>query len=490
MSSAEADTRAPLDERYRILGDIGFTLTRMLSPDELYTTIYSETIRVVPAERFYISLYDPQADHATVVFYVDRGEEYPCDISYKGSDSDVIRTGTSQRVEGPSASESALLTGEEPGEPTRSSLSVPLLYDGEVRGALSAQSYSADAYDVSDLDVLERVADFAAVAIEDTRHFEELNRRFQEAEKLEEFGWLLASSLEYEEVLERVATAALDLLSLDGVTVWTLDGDMASARASIGSFRIPVGTEWDMSAGSGEILRNEPFVVEDAGEDPHVPDGLREYFQVGSAIGVPITVGAKVVGSLTARSKQAHRFSDYDLQLLTRLAGQASVALDNAELHANIRALSLTDVLTGLPNRRHLELHLAKEVAATRRGRRLAVVIFDLDSFKHYNDTLGHAVGDEILKAFAQVLAEENRAMNMVARYGGDEFVSVLSESDEGGARGYLARVKERVRTSDVLAKYGVTISSGIARSDVGKTVRFEELIQAADQQMYENKNR
>jgi diguanylate cyclase (GGDEF)-like protein len=80
--------------------------------------------------------------------------------------------------------------------------------------------------------------------------------------------------------------------------------------------------------------------------------------------------------------------------------------------------------------------------------------------------------------------------MNMVARYGGDEFVSVLSESDEGGARGYLARVKERVRTSDVLAKYGVTISSGIARSDVGKTVRFEELIQAADQQMYENKNR
>ncbi len=57
-------------------------------------------------------------------------------------------------------------------------------------------------------------------------------------------------------------------------------------------------------------------------------------------------------------------------------------------------------------------------------------------------------------------------------------------------ARGYLARVKERVRTSDVLAKYGVTISYGIARSDVGKTVRFEELIQAADQQMYENKNR
>jgi len=80
--------------------------------------------------------------------------------------------------------------------------------------------------------------------------------------------------------------------------------------------------------------------------------------------------------------------------------------------------------------------------------------------------------------------------MNMVARYGGDEFVSVLSESDEGGARGYLARVHERVSTCDVLSKYGVMISSGIARSDVGKTVGFEELIQAADRHMYANKNR
>ena len=490
MHSAEPDTQAPLDERYRRLWDVGRTLSAMLNPEELYTTIYRETLQVVPAERFYISMYDSKADLATVVFYVDRGEEHPCSMSYKGSDSDVIRTGASQSVAAQSETESLVLLGEEGEEQIRSSLSVPLIYGGKVRGSLSTQSYQADAYDASDLEVLERVADLAAVAIENARHVGELNRRFREAEKLEEFGRLLTSSLEYDEVLERVATAAMDLLSLDGVGVWILDGGVAKARVSIGSIPIPVGAEWDMSTGPSSILKNEPFVMADVTESQEMPDDLREHFQTGSAIGVPITVRNHPIGALTARSKQPRTFSDYDLQLLTRLAGQASVALDNAELHASIRALSMTDVLTGLPNRRHLQLHLEKEVAAARRGRRLAVVLFDLDSFKHYNDTLGHVVGDQILKAFGQVLREENRAMNLVARYGGDEFVSVLSESDEGGARGYLARVLERIKENRVLAKYGVTVSAGIARSDISKAVGFEELLQAADQHMYENKNR
>ncbi len=78
----------------------------------------------------------------------------------------------------------------------------------------------------------------------------------------------------------------------------------------------------------------------------------------------------------------------------------------------------------------------------------LALVLFDLDSFKHYNDTLGHVVGDQILRAFGEVLMEENRAMNLVARYGGDEFVAVLSEGDELGAHGYLARLYAGIKTA------------------------------------------
>jgi GGDEF domain-containing protein len=192
------------------------------------------------------------------------------------------------------------------------------------------------------------------------------------------------------------------------------------------------------------VKEGKPFVIDDLATSPLVPDHMREFLEGGSGLGIPLLIGDRVAGALGAGSRETRRFSEYDTALLTRLAGQASVALDNAELHANIQALSLTDVLTGLPNRRHLQLHLEREVAAARRGRRLSLVLFDLDDFKHYNDTLGHGVGDQILKAFGRVPADENRAMNLVARYGDDEFVSVLSESDEEGALGYLNRVEAR----------------------------------------------
>ena len=232
----------------------------------------------------------------------------------------------------------------------------------------------------------------------------------------------------------------------------------------------------------------EPFWIEDVTSKDSPPDIVGICFQTGSAISTPIKVGDRVVGALAARSKQVRRFTDADVQMLGRLAAQASTALDNAELHASIQALSLTDALTGLSNRRHLQLHLEREVAAARRGRKLTLVLFDLDSFKHYNDTLGHVVGDQLLKAFAEVLTHENRAMNLVARYGGDEFVSVLSEGDERGAQGYLERIQAGVKGHRLLASHGVTVSSGIAAFKAGQTVGVDELIQAADRSMYENK--
>ena len=120
----------------------------------------------------------------------------------------------------------------------------------------------------------------------------------------------------------------------------------------------------------------------------------------------------------------------------------------------------------------------------------LSLVLFDLDEFKHYNDTLGHVVGGQILKAFGRILAAENRAMNLVARYGGDEFVSVLSESDEEGALGYLNRVEARVRADRVLAPHGVTVSAGLAHFETDQMLGVDKLIQSADRNMYRHKDR
>jgi len=164
------------------------------------------------------------------------------------------------------------------------------------------------------------------------------------------------------------------------------------------------------------------------------------------------------------------------------------VALGNARMHANLHALSLTDPLTGLPNRRRLQIHLDHEVAAARRGRPMALAIFDIDRFKHYNDTFGHIAGDEILKSVGGVLSRENRAMNVVARYGGDEFVSVLSETDLEGVRNFVDRVQARLKEEDILKKFGITLSVGCAEFDPETMASVNDVLRAADADMYDNK--
>jgi diguanylate cyclase (GGDEF)-like protein len=170
-----------------------------------------------------------------------------------------------------------------------------------------------------------------------------------------------------------------------------------------------------------------------------------------------------------------------------RLSYQAAIAVANARLHEQIIGLSLTDPLTGLPNRRHLEMFLEKEFAAARRGRRLAVILFDLDNFKGYNDTAGHQAGDEALRAFGDVLLAQTRAMNLAARYGGDEFITVLADVDRAGALTHAERIAEAVGQHALLNGANIRTSAGVAIYDP----RMEspaELIRAADADLYARK--
>jgi diguanylate cyclase (GGDEF)-like protein len=148
-----------------------------------------------------------------------------------------------------------------------------------------------------------------------------------------------------------------------------------------------------------------------------------------------------------------------------------------------VEDLAFTDLLTGLPNRRHARIFLENEFAAAERGRFLAVVLFDLDSFKQYNDTHGHQAGDEALQLFASVLARTTRKMNLSARFGGEEFVSVLAGSDLEGAFLFADRVRTALRARN-LGSPPLTVSAGVAeyRPAMGSP---EELLAAADQALY-----
>ena len=184
-------------------------------------------------------------------------------------------------------------------------------------------------------------------------------------------------------------------------------------------------------------------------------------------------------------------FSDDARELVYWLASQARTALEKASLHARLQQEAVTDGLTELPNRRQLEDSLAAEVARVDRfGGAFALVIADLDDFKQVNDRYGHLAGDDVLRAFADVLRETVRGMDTAARYGGEEFAVLLRETDVGGG----ARVAERIRAAMASravrtfpgALVTVTASFGVAAYPASPTEAA--LLAAADEALYRAK--
>jgi len=492
MGHANPSTaRSSIAERYRVLLDIGHNLARTLSTKRLYRTIYKETARVLEAAGFYVALYDREKDLATVVFYADQGVERNVAITYRGSDSDVLRLGKGAIVYDRVENRSLMVLGEEGTEVTRSAISAPLIYEGAVVGAISTQSYQPAAYREEDLELLRGIADLAAVAINNAWHVAELDSRRREAERIEEIGRAISSSLDAKEVLRAVIDAVLELLQADASTVWLLEGGNARVAASGGKIRIPEGEVWPIPDGVREAVAvgRSPLLIEDLPNSSFLPAAQRKHIKAKSALLVPLVLNNEVAGGLSAGKEQPGAIGKEGVDLLLRLASQASVALVNARLHQGIQALSLTDPLTDLPNRRHMDIHLQREVAAARRGRHVCVVLFDLDDFKAHNDNLGHVVGDQILRRFGRLLLGETRAMNLAARYGGDEFISILTELPREGAELHALRVVDRVREDPELARYGVSVSYGIGEFDPATMFEVEDLVRAADAQLHQAKS-
>jgi diguanylate cyclase (GGDEF)-like protein len=147
--------------------------------------------------------------------------------------------------------------------------------------------------------------------------------------------------------------------------------------------------------------------------------------------------------------------------------------------------VALTDELTQLPNRRHVRMFLDRALNGPRRSR-VAVILFDLDNFKTFNDEFGHPMGDGMLTAFADVMCAVIPAGGMPARYGGEEFLAVLTDCDEAAALRYANRVRYALSNSQPVEKR-VTVSAGVAVGVVGVAVT-NDLIVAADRALYRAK--
>jgi diguanylate cyclase (GGDEF)-like protein len=244
----------------------------------------------------------------------------------------------------------------------------------------------------------------------------------------------------------------------------------------------------------GWIVENaRPVIIEDwEGSDSEIK---RISVIVGdppaSAIGVPLVFRARVLGVISLQSFTAGTYHQADLELLQTIADQVAVALANAHLFEALERQSLEDPLTGLANRRQFDARFADELARAQRfDHPLTVALLDIDHFKRVNDGCGHSVGDEVLRTVALLLRRECRAIDVVARHGGEEFVILLPETGLEGARVVCEKVRaaiERYAWAKLHVQLTVTASLGVFElapgMDAGGALeRADQLLYAAKQ--------
>jgi diguanylate cyclase (GGDEF)-like protein len=205
---------------------------------------------------------------------------------------------------------------------------------------------------------------------------------------------------------------------------------------------------------------------------------------------IPLRAHKEVVGSLVMVGSAA--FEDEAVRLMMLLAGQAAISVQHAQALTELRVRATTDTLTALDNRATTELKLNQSVARCRRNNQeLAVMILDLDHFKGINDTYGHPAGDMVLRQVARLLEDCKRVNDSVGRFGGEEFVLILEDTGDAGARLVADRIRQRIagiQFPSTQGNFSTTASIGFAICGRdGKTVT--ELLKRADQALYQVKN-
>ena len=229
------------------------------------------------------------------------------------------------------------------------------------------------------------------------------------------------------------------------------------------------------------------IIVEDMKNHPLYQNASPDWS--GSIIGLPLKMGEKVVGVMNLSRAKTGGFSSSELRLLHMLANQAAVAVSNASLHQSISIKAYTDTITGLANRRALDEHLESEINNARRtNSAFAVIMMDLDGFKSVNDTFGHDVGDQVLRAVFNVIASGIRSSDFIARYGGDEITLLLAKSEVQAAKLVTEKIQENLANFAYKAPNGKAIRLGISGGIAiypthGRS--GSELLRAADAALY-----
>jgi diguanylate cyclase (GGDEF)-like protein len=305
----------------------------------------------------------------------------------------------------------------------------------------------------------------------------------REEQLIRDLGQALSSSLRVSDALSMISTSLVSMMPLDACALFIVDPESGLFMCShvVGSHHDAIRST---TAASIEGLRAAL---------PSASAAVRgTQTRLQSVLVAPLTADSGTVGALAVyHAQRRHHTADHS-RLLTRVAEHAANVISNALVFEQAQEQLLTDVLTGLPNRRHLERHLAEQVARVQRhGGQFSVLVLDMDGFKRINDEFGHQAGDSALKEVGQVLRGCLRPYDVCARYAGDEFVLVIAECDGTRAERRRLDLQQAIASLWVEPQPGrivpLSVSVGAATfPDDADSI--EGAIRVADQRMYQDK--
>jgi len=199
---------------------------------------------------------------------------------------------------------------------------------------------------------------------------------------------------------------------------------------------------------------------------PHLLSSSKPKKTARSYIGIPLTLRERVIGVMSIQNYHVDAYTEDHIRILERIAIQAAIAIENARLYAEVQRLAIIDELTGLYNYRGLRELGSREVERAHRfSHPLSVLFFDIDDFRNFNNTYDHSTGNIILRAVSEHCRSIFRTVDVLARYGGDEFVALLPETDLASAEGVARRMVEEIAADKIVTRFGelgVTISVGV----------------------------
>ncbi|HEY4015487.1 MAG TPA: sensor domain-containing diguanylate cyclase [Polyangiaceae bacterium] len=384
--------------------------------------------------------------------------------------------------------------------PVRALTAIPVLEGTALRGILTVDRVADRPLSPREEEIAAQAARFCLRAIQNERVFVQLERAKAEEGKVYRAAKALGAASSEREVVEAGVRSAREIASFDlaAITVFdeaTRTHEVVAAQSSSSDAKDLVGTRFPHNTGlvamvvqnrcalpyRGDYETARQAVLSKRLSWPHHP----------SLLVLPLLIRDRALGTLILGAKRRHAFGDSVRPTLEVLASHLAVSLSNARMMQKLETMATTDGLTGLLNKRAmLDAGVQKIAAAARFGRHLALLVVDIDFFKKVNDVHGHDMGDRVIRGLADILTRQKRTTDVVARFGGEEFVVLCEQTDEAGAMLLGDRIREELgRTSFRTPQGGlqVTCSVGVATFPAAGS-DWEALFKSADEALYVSK--